>query len=142
MPVNSRAKGANFEREIGNLLVKDLNLINPVKRILEQTRTKELPDLRLGRWCIECKRYGDGGEPPKEWWDQVLRSCSQEDSLIPALVYKFNRRPIKVRILASSINLEIKDNLITIDLLWEDFVKIILELFQTDIQLHEERFQV
>ena len=27
MPVNSRAKGANFEREIGNLLVKDLNLI-------------------------------------------------------------------------------------------------------------------
>ncbi|GIS35719.1 MAG: hypothetical protein Ct9H90mP6_09760 [Gammaproteobacteria bacterium] len=24
MPVNSRAKGANFEREIGNLLVKDL----------------------------------------------------------------------------------------------------------------------
>ena len=104
MPVNSRAKGANFEREIGNLLVKDLNLINPVKRILEQTRTKELPDLRLGRWCIECKRYGDGGEPPKEWWDQVLRSCSQEDSLIPALVYIFNRRPIKVRILASSIN--------------------------------------
>ena len=101
-----------------------------------------MPDLRLGRWCIECKRYGDGGEPPKEWWDQVLRSCSQEDSLIPALVYKFNRRPIKVRILASSINSEIKDNLITIDLLWEDFVKIILELFQTDIQLHEERFQV
>ena len=55
MPVNSRAKGANFEREIGNLLVKDLNLNNPVKRILEQTRTKELPDLRLGRWCLECR---------------------------------------------------------------------------------------
>ena len=50
MPVNSRAKGANFEREIGNLLVKDLGLKNPVKRILEQTRTKELPDLMLGRW--------------------------------------------------------------------------------------------
>ena len=43
MPVNSRAKGANFEREIGNLLVQDLGLKNPVKRILEQTRTKELP---------------------------------------------------------------------------------------------------
>ena len=47
MPVNSRAKGANFEREIGNLLVKYLGLKNPVKRILEQTRTKELPDLML-----------------------------------------------------------------------------------------------
>ncbi len=141
MPVNSRAKGANFEREIGNLLVQDLNLINPVKRILEQTRTKELPDLRLGRWCIECKRYGDGGEPPKEWWEQVLRSCSAE-SLMPALIYKFNRRPIKVRLLASSINPAIQNKLVTVDLLWDDFIEIILELFQKDIQLHEETFQV
>ena len=141
MPVNSRAKGANFEREIGNLLVQDLNLINPVKRILEQTRTKELPDLRLGRWCIECKRYGDGGEPPKDWWEQVLRSCS-EASLMPALVYKFNRRPIKVRLLASSINPNIQNKLVTIDLLWDDFIEIILELFQKDIQIHEETFQV
>ena len=141
MPVNSRAKGANFEREIGNLLVQDLNLINPVKRILEQTRTKELPDLRLGRWCIECKRYGDGGEPPKDWWEQVLRSCS-EASLIPALVYKFNRRPIKVRLLASSINPNIQNKLVTVDLLWDDFIEIILELFQKDIQIHEETFQV
>ena len=141
MPVNSRAKGANFEREIGNLLVQDLNLINPVKRILEQTRTKELPDLRLGRWCIECKRYGDGGEPPKDWWEQVLRSCS-EASLMPALVYKFNRSPIKVRLLASSINPNIQNKLVTVDLLWDDFIEIILELFQKDIQIHEETFQV
>ena len=141
MPVNSRAKGANLEREIGNLLVQDLNLINPVKRILEQTRTKELPDLRLGRWCIECKRYGDGGEPPKDWWEQVLRSCS-EASLMPALVYKFNRRPIKVRLLASSINPNIQNKLVTVDLLWDDFIEIILELFQKDIQIHEETFQV
>ena len=123
------------------MLVQDLNLTNPVKRILEQTRTKELPDLRLGRWCIECKRYGDGGEPPKEWWEQVLRSCSEE-SLMPALIYKFNRRPIKVRVLASSINPAIQNKLITVDLLWDDFIEIILELFQKDIQLHEERFQV
>ena len=52
MAINSRTKGANFEREIGNLLVQELNLTQPVKRILEQTRTKELPDLKLGRWCI------------------------------------------------------------------------------------------
>ena len=61
--INSRNKGANFEREIGNLLVEKLQLKHPVKRILEQTRTKQLPDLRLGRWSIECKRYGDGSEP-------------------------------------------------------------------------------
>ena len=141
MSINSRNKGAAFERQIANALIDDLNLKNPVKRILEQTRTKELPDLRLGRWCIECKRYGDGGEPPKEWWEQVLRSCSEE-SLIPALIYKFNRRPIKVRLLASSLNPAIQNKLITVDLLWDDFIEIILELFQKDIQLHEERFQV
>ena len=63
MAINSRTKGANFEREIGNLLVEQLGLTQPVKRILEQTRTRELPDLKLGRWCLECKRYGDGSEP-------------------------------------------------------------------------------
>ena len=55
MPINSRNKGATFERQIANALMQDLNLRNPVKRILEQTRTKELPDLTLGNWCIECK---------------------------------------------------------------------------------------
>ena len=58
MSINSRNKGAAFERQIANALIEDLNLTNPVKRILEQTRTRELPDLMLGNWCIECKAYG------------------------------------------------------------------------------------
>ena len=140
MAINSRTKGANFEREIGNLLVEQLGLTQPVKRILEQTRTKELPDLKLGRWCLECKRYGDGSEPSQDWWDQVLAATGEGE--FPALIYKFNRRPIKVRLLASSINPLIQNKLITVDLLWDDFIEIILELFQKDIQLHEERFQV
>ena len=85
MPVNSRAKGAAFERQIANLFIKDLNLSNPVKRILEQTRTKELPDLMLGNWCIECKAYGSGAEPRPDWWDQVIAS-SKQNQLKPALV--------------------------------------------------------
>jgi len=131
---------AAFERQIANALIEDLNLTNPVKRILEQTRTKELPDLMLGNWCIECKAYGTGAEPRPDWWDQVLAS-SQGTNFKPALVYKFNNRPIKVRVLASSINNKIKNNLITVDLLWPDFIQIILELFQEDIELHEQNFQ-
>ena len=141
MAINSRTKGANFEREIGNLLVKDLGLKNPVKRILEQTRTKELPDLMMGRWCIECKRYGDGSEPSGDWWNQVL-AASSNDNQIPALVYKFNRKPLKVRILASCINAEIQNKDITADLSWEDFISIIKELFIEDIDLHEQNPQV
>ncbi len=53
---NSRNKGASFEREIGNLLTEDLGLKNNIRRILEQTREKHLPDLMLGRWYIEFKR--------------------------------------------------------------------------------------
>ena len=57
-------------------------------------------------------------------------------------VYKFNNRPIKVRILANSINNNIKNDLVTVDLLWSDFIQIILELFQEDIELHEKNYQV
>ncbi len=141
MTINSRNKGAAFERQIANALIEDLNLKNPVKRILEQTRTKELPDLMLGTWCIECKAYGAGAEPRPDWWDQVLASSSAQ-GLKPALVYKFNNRPIKVRVLANSINNKIKNSLVTVDLLWPDFIQIILELFQEDIELHERSYQV
>ena len=141
MTINSRNKGAAFERQIANALIEDLNLKNPVKRILEQTRTKELPDLILGTWCIECKAYGAGAEPRPDWWDQVLASSSGQGQK-PALVYKFNNRPIKVRVLANSINKKIKNSLVTVDLLWPDFIQIILELFQEDIELHERTHQV
>ena len=141
LSINSRNKGAAFERQIAKALIEDLDLKNPVKRILEQTRTKELPDLMLGTWCIECKAYGTGAEPRPDWWDQVLTSSNQHN-LKPALVYKFNNRPIKVRILASSLNKDIKNDLVTVDLLWPDFIQIILELFQEDIELHEQTYQV
>ena len=141
MSINSRNKGAAFERQIAKALIEDLNLKNPVKRILEQTSTKALPDLMLGTWCIECNAYGTGAEPRPDWWDQVLTSSNQHN-LKPALVYKFNNRPIKVRILASSLNIDIKNDLVTVDLLWPDFIQIILELFQEDIELHEQTYQV
>ena len=140
MAINSRTKGANFEREIGNLLVEQLGLNQPVKRILEQTRTKELPDLKLGSWCLECIRYGDGSEPSQDWWDQVLAATGEGE--FPALIYKFNRRPIKVRILAGTLIPELDFSPMTIDLMWEDFVEILRYLFQVDIEQHESSFQV
>jgi len=58
------------------------------------------------------------------------------------LVYKFNRRPIKVRILASTLTQELESSSITIDLMWEDFVEILRHIFKEDIQKHESTFQV
>ena len=118
---NSRNKGASFEREVANLLTNDLNLTNNIRRILEQTREKHLPDLMLGRWYLECKRYGSGAEPLDAWWKQVLEATKNKG--IPALVYKFDRRPIKVRVPLGAINPSLHlDSPFTADLLWDDFI--------------------
>ena len=105
---NSRNKGAAFEREIANLLNEELELTIPLKRILEQTREKFLPDLILGRWHLECKRYGQGNEPIENWWNQVLDSIKERE--LPALIYKFNNRPIKVRVPLHTINTNLEKN--------------------------------
>ena len=91
---NSRNKGAAFEREIAKLINEEFSLSIPLKRILEQTREKFLPDLILGRWYLECKRYGQGNEPIEKCLDQVIYSTKAEG--FTSLIYKFNNRPIKV----------------------------------------------
>ena len=140
MAINSRTKGANFEREIGNLLQEKLSLTNPVRRILEQTRTKELPDLKMGRWCIECKRYGPGSDPLDEWWDQVIASSGP--SGLPALIYKFNRKPIKVRLLGESLSDELIGTGILIDTSFDDFIELLKLKFQKDIDFHNQQDEV
>ena len=134
---NSRNKGAAFEREIANLLNEEFSLSIPLKRILEQTREKFLPDLILGRWHIECKRYGQGNEPIEKWWSQVIKSTKKDG--IPALIYKFNNRPIKVKVPLYTINPQleiIKEN--TCDLLWKDFIYLLKTLYREDIDAHRK----
>ncbi len=132
---NSRNKGASFEREIANLLNETFDLKKPLKRILEQTREKYLPDLILGDWYIECKRYGQGSEPPEEWWAQVLESSKSKG--IPALIYKFNRKPIKVRVPLHAINNDLPLDLnSTCDLSWESFINLLRNIYFEEIQKH------
>ena len=134
---NSRNKGAAFEREIAKLINEEFSLSIPLKRILEQTREKFLPDLILGRWHLECKRYGHGNEPIEKWWDQVIDSTKVEG--FPALIYKFNNRPIKVRVPLHSVNPELqKNNNNTCDLLWKDFIYLLKNLYNEDIEKHKQ----
>ena len=98
---NSRNKGAAFEREIAKLINEAFSLSIPLKRILEQTREKFLPDLILGRWYLECKRYGQGNEPIEKWWDQVIDSTKAEG--FPALIYKFNNTKFERNIIIKKV---------------------------------------
>ena len=58
--VNSRNKGAAFERHICNFLndlLEKRGLDRSVKRNLDQYQTKGLADLYFENFAIECKRY-------------------------------------------------------------------------------------
>ena len=130
---NSRNKGASFEREIANNLNESLNLKKPLKRILEQTREKYLPDLIFGEWYLECKRYASGKEPATAWWQQVVDAS--KDKGTPTLIYKFDRQPIKVRIPLHSVNDNLPvNNLITCDIFFDDFIYLIKSLYPEHIK--------
>ena len=97
MPINSRTKGAGFER----LMVKKINeyleagnYSHRVKRNLDQVYVKDLADIYLGDFAIECKRYGKSntGCYRNAWWQQVTKSASNK--FIPILIYKFDRKKI------------------------------------------------
>ncbi|MAI04021.1 MAG: hypothetical protein CMQ75_05875 [Gammaproteobacteria bacterium] len=136
MTINQRKKGHDFERKIAKKLQDDLGLIKPVRRILNQYQEKNHPDLRLGRWNIECKAYKKGFEPASAWWDQVLGVT--KDGEFPALIYKFDNKPIRIRIFAKNVNELLSDRSKVVDLNWESFTYLLRKLYSKDLEMHEE----
>ena len=136
MTINQRKKGHDFERKIAKKLQEDLGLIKPVRRILNQYQEKNHPDLRLGRWNIECKAYKKGFEPASAWWDQVL-SVTKEGEF-PALIYKFDNKPIRVRVFAKNVNHILSDQSKVLDLNWDSFTYLLRKLYSKDLERHEE----
>ena len=136
MTINQRKKGHDFERKIARKLQEDLGLIKPVRRILNQYQEKNHPDLKLGRWNIECKAYKKGFEPASAWWDQVLGVT--KDGEFPALIYKFDNKPIRIRIFAKNVNEMLSDRSKVVDLNWESFIYLLKRLYSKDLEIHEE----
>ena len=136
MTINQRKKGHDFERKIAKKLQEDLELVKPVRRILNQYQEKNHPDLRLGRWNIECKAYKKGFEPASAWWDQVL-SVTKEGEF-PALIYKFDNKPIRVRVFAKNVNQILSDKSKVLDLNWDSFTYLLRKLYSRDLEIHEE----
>jgi hypothetical protein len=105
---NGRTKGAAFERQIAQLL--HLHLGINFKRDIEQYRAADHGDLICDAYfpfVIECKRYADGpigGKP--EWWGQADKAARAMTKL-PCLIYKYDRKPIRVVITLEAIVLAI-----------------------------------
>ena len=92
---DSRNKGAAFERDVCkrlNTFFADEGIDLSVKRNLDQYQSKDLCDIELPGYAIECKAYKSGWWHLAAWWDQV---CQAADSETPVLVWKFNNKPVR-----------------------------------------------
>lgn len=96
---NSRGKGAAFEREIATALFSELGIT--FKRDLDQYRERDrgdlIPDDPAFPFAIECKVRAKGADALGEWVAQVLKAA-RDTGKHPALIYKFNHKPVRVRI--------------------------------------------
>ena len=121
--INSRNKGASFEREIANLINRYFDEIGydyKVKRNLEQYQEKDLGDLNIPNHTLECKRYASGNWYKEEWWKQVCGSCGDT---IPVLIWKYNHQPIRVCVpLWSMLEMGIRDNSVTVVLTFDNWL--------------------
>lgn len=96
--VNSRNKGAAFERDIVKMLKAELGDVvdaESLKRNLTQYQRKDCTDIICGElFAVECKRYADGNWYQQAWLDQAYHSAALLN-MIPVLVWKFDRQPMR-----------------------------------------------
>ena len=123
--INSRQKGASFERDIAkrlNNFFEEHAIDFKAKRNLEQYQEKDLGDLNIPNHTNECKRYASGNWYKEDWWEQVCQSCGKE---IPVLIWKYNHQPIRVCIPLWAVTREYEkqDNSITVVLTFENWLK-------------------
>jgi hypothetical protein len=59
------------------------------------------PDLNIPHHAVECKFYKEGDWLKSAWWQQV---CASSGDDIPVLIFKFNRKPVRVCIPLYAVN--------------------------------------
>lgn len=96
---NSRNKGATFERAIAIEL--ELLLGIGFARNLEQSRAVDhcdlIPSDPAFPFSLELKAYAEGTGCKPAWQEQAARAAVKNGKL-PAVIYKYNRRPVRVSI--------------------------------------------
>jgi len=117
--MNSRNKGQGGEREVVNLLNAALGL--NLRRNVAQTQEGGADIVRIPGFSIEVKRQ----EVLKvsAWWTQTLRQA--KEGTIPVLIYRQNRHPWRVRMLASVQVRGVVLNEAAIEISFEDFTAVL-----------------
>jgi Holliday junction resolvase len=122
---NSRTKGADFERSTAKELFLELGI--GFKRDLEQSRTAGHADLIPNDpafpFALELKRYAKGPiNGPDKWWEQVCTAAKKANKR-PALIYRYDRQPIRVVVEMQGIRCNIS---------FEDFFYLCREIMAHD----------
>ena len=60
-----------------------------------------------------------------------------KDGEYPALVYKFDNKPIRVRVKISNLNQKLNDETKLVDLNWDSFIYLIDNFYQEDLEEHK-----
>lgn len=128
MAVNGRTKGSKFELEIAKALFLELGIA--FKRDLRQYQEADhgdlIPDDPAFPFELELKRYASGPiNGPDKWWEQVCTAATKTNKR-PALIYKYDRQPIRVVVELQGIRCNIS---------FEDFCYLTRE-----IMAHEANF--
>jgi len=101
MSINSRNKGSSFERAVAS----ELHLLLGInfKRDLDQYRQRDRGDLiaddEAFPFVIECKRYASGNGCKPAWWAQASKAALEAQKF-PAVVFRYDRQPIRVAVSA------------------------------------------
>jgi len=106
--INSRVKGRSGEQEIVKLLTTKLGdfLVDrhghplEISRNLDQVREGGADIMSIPPFAIEIKRHEN--LLVNAWWSQTLSQCTRTNP-IPVLMYRKNRQPWTVRMLARDI---------------------------------------
>jgi Holliday junction resolvase len=96
--VNSRTKGAQFEREVAKLLLLELgiNFKRDLRQYQEADHGDLIPDDPGFPFELELKRYAHGPiSGTEKWWKQVTTAAAKTGKR-PALIYRYDRQPIRV----------------------------------------------
>ena len=125
---DSRTKGAAFEREVAKLLLLELGI--SFKRDLRQYQTSGHGDLIPSDpafpFELELKRYATGPiSGTDNWWKQVTTAAAKTGKR-PALIYKYDRQPIRVVVEMQGVRANIS---------FEDFC-----FLAREIMAHEQLF--
>ena len=103
MSKKSRTKGATFENAVCRAIKDELGL--DVRRNLSQYQESDLGDIELEPFLIECKRYASGNWFQKPWWEQT-KTAAAKQNMIPVLIWKYDRQPVRVTVPMYMINSE------------------------------------